>query len=108
MSLLCWRTTGGRYGVFLGISVEDLLRLPQLCVHLWNYGGLALVSSLSCRLQSTDRDVIFNAGVFLRVLIIIALPKVVDCLFKSHRLDVIMDIVAERVSVFTFKKDMTM
>ena len=62
------------------------------------------MSSLSCRLQSAGRDVIFGSGIFLEVLSIIALLDVVDCLLGSHVLDVALVIVAESVSVFPFKK----
>ena len=90
--------------VFLGISTEELLIC--LCSEfIFGVRGLALVSSLFCRLQSAVRDVIFSAGVFLGVLGVIALSKMVDCLFRSHFLDVVMDVVAESVSVFSFKKD---
>ena len=46
-------------------------------------------------------------GIFLGVLCIIALLKVVGFLFGSHPLDVVMDVVAESVSVFLFEKKET-
>ena len=42
--------------------------------------GLVLVSSLSYRLQSAARDVIFSVDIFLGVLDVIPLPGMVDCL----------------------------
>jgi len=69
--------------------------------------GLELVSSLSCRLQSAVQDVIFSVGILLGVLVIV-LPKMVDCLFRSHLLDVVVDVVTESVYFFPFKKGMNM
>ena len=43
---------------------------------------------------------IFSAGIFLRVIDIVALLEVVDYVFRSHLLDVVMDIVAKSVAVF--------
>ena len=63
---------------------------------------MALVSSLSCRLQSA------SAGVFLRVLDVIALSEMVNCLFMSHLLNAVVDVVIESISVFSFKKDTNM
>ena len=48
---------------------------------------------------------IFSAGVFLGVLGFIALAEMVDCLFRTHLLDAVMDVVAESVSIFSFKKE---
>ena len=59
-------------------------------------------------LHSAVRDVIFSAGIFLGVLNVIALPGVVDCLFRSHLLDAVMDVVVESISVFLSKKDTNM
>ena len=51
---------------------------------------------------------IFSVGAFLEVLGIIVLPKVVDCLFRSHLLDDVVNVVAESVYVCSFKKDINM
>jgi len=52
--------------------------------------------------------VIFSAGVFLGVLGVIALSEMVNCLFRSHLLDVVMDVVTKSIYVFSFKKNTNM
>ena len=42
--------------------------------------------------------------IFLEVLSIISLLKVVDFLFESHLLDVVVDVQEKKISVFFFKK----
>jgi len=51
---------------------------------------------------------ILSVDIFLGVLGVIALPEMVACLFRSHLLDAIVNIVAENVSVSYFKKDTNM
>jgi len=48
----------------------------------------------------------FSVRIFLRVVGVIALTGVVDYLFRSHVLNVVVNVVVESVSVFSFKKDM--
>ena len=45
---------------------------------------------------------IFSAGIFLGVLSVIALSKMVDCLFRSHLLNAVMDVVTESVYFLLF------
>ena len=52
---------------------------------------------------------IFSSDAFLRAFGIITLSEVVDlqemdCLFRSYLLDVVVDVVAESVSIFPFKE----
>ena len=88
-------------GVFPRISVEESSHLPLLRVYLRSkrFGG-----DMSCRFQTAVWDVTFVSGIFLGVISIISLPDVVNCLFKSHLLDISVDVVAESVSVFSFKR----
>jgi len=52
--------------------------------------------------------VIFSLAIFLGVLDVIVLPEMVDCLFRIHLLDVVMEVVAESISIFSLKKDTNM
>ena len=56
--------------------------------------------SLSYRLQSAARDMIFDSGHFSESSQYHRYPESGGFLFRSHILDVVMDVAAENVSVF--------
>ena len=104
MPLLCRQATGERCeGIPRDLYWRVILSAstPSSSSEL---RGLALISSLSSRLQSVVQNMIFSSSIFLRILSFTALLEVVDCLFESHLLDAIVDVVAESVSVFSFKR----
>jgi len=68
---------------------------------------LASIFSMPCKIQSAVRGVISLTGVFLRTLGIIALPEIVDCLFRSHFLDAVGD-AAESVPTFSLRLNIPM
>ena len=64
--------------------------------------GVGIITVLQASVCSPSSDL--HICIFLGVLGIIAFPKVVDCLFLSHLLDAVVDVVTESVSIFSFKE----
>ena len=106
----------GEHRACLMISIPGSGRLHSCWCHhftchrskfIFRVTGLALVSSLSWRLQFVVRDVISSASIFPRVLGVIALPEMVDCLFRVISC-MLLWMLWPKVYLIFFKKDANM